>query len=287
VLTLRAVAITSAVLLAAPLTAHSQPAAGADPASRLSPAVTARFNEGVESLKAGRLENAEQAFREVLRSGADLSFVHHNLGVTLQEGRRSTDALAEFRTAIRLDPSYGPSHLMAGTALLALKRPREALGPLQKARQLMPADVAVAARLAEAYEQVGDMPRLTDEMRRMRTLAAEDPEYAYRLGRSYLALAEWSVGRLRATSPESARLQQMLAQTYIRQGQTREATRALEAAAAADPRLPEVHLALAELYLRERQLDRAAAAVAAELEIQPQSRAALALRARIDEATAK
>jgi predicted Zn-dependent protease len=284
VLTARVLAIVVAAVVAAPSAAHQQPDAGADPVSTLSPAATARFTEGVSALKANRLDDAERAFREVLRTGSDLSFVHHNLGLVLQERRRFADALTEFQTAIRLDPSYGPSHLMAGTALLALKRPREALVPLHKAGRVMPSDLAVSARLAEAYEQVGDMPRLTDELRRLHSLTPQDPEYAYRLGQGYLALAEWSIERLRAVDSTSPRLQQMRAQTYIRQGRTQDAVRALESAAAADPRLPEVHLVLADLYLRERQLDRAAAAVAAELATQPQSSAALALRARIDEA---
>jgi Tfp pilus assembly protein PilF len=79
----------------------------------------------------------------------------------------------------------------------------------------------------------------------------------------------------------------MAARTYIQQGQTAQAIQALQAAASADPALPEVHLALGELFLRGNQLDAAAAAAARELEIAPQSRAALALQARIEQARAK
>jgi predicted Zn-dependent protease len=255
--------------------------------SKLSSSEQARFTEGVEALKAERLEEAEWAFRDVLRTRADVAFVHHNLGVVLQQQRRVADALAEFRTAIRLDATYGPSHLLAGTTLLTLNRPREAVVSLQAARKLMPSDIAVSARLAEAYEQLGDIPRLVDELQRTRTLAPKGPEYAYRLGRGYLALAQWSVERLRRVSPASARLQQLQARTYIQQGQTAQAIQALQAAASADPAMPEVHLALGELYLRGNQLDAAAAAADRELEIAPQSRAALALQARIEQARAR
>jgi predicted Zn-dependent protease len=279
-----AVAVVAA--LATGVTHGQTPSATTARQSPLGPAAEARFNEGVEALKAGRLEDAEGAFREVLRTANQVAFAHHNLGVVLHSQGRQADALSEFRTAVRLDSTYGPSHLMAGTTLLALKRPREALAALQTARRLMPSDIAVSARLAEAYEQLGDAPRLVDELRRTRTLAPEDPEFAYRLGRAYLALAEWSVARLRRGSPVSARVQQMSARTYIQQGQTAQAIQALQAAASADPTLPEVHLALGELYLRGNQLDAAAAAAARELEISPQSRAALALQARIEQARA-
>ena len=101
-------------------------------------------------------------------------------------------------------------------------------------------------------------------------------------GQAYVALAQWSIERLRAHSPQSPRLQQLLARTFMEQGQTARAIQALQSAAAADPSAPEVHLALAELYLRGNQLDLAEAAVAKELAITPESRAALALRAQID-----
>jgi predicted Zn-dependent protease len=279
-------AIAVAAMLAGGM-ASAQTSPDTARASSLTPAAQARFTEGVEALKGGRLDEAETAFREVLRTGGQAAFVHHNLGVVLQQQRRDADALAEFRAAIRLDSTYGPSHLLAGTSLLALKRPREALTSLQTARRLMPSDIAVSARLAEAYERLGDMPRLVDELRRTRTLAPNDPEYAYRLGRGYLALAQWSVERLRRATPPSPRLQQMAARTYVQQGQAAQAIQALQAAASADPGLPEVHLALAELYLRENQVDAAAAAVGRELAIAPQSRAALALQARIEEARAR
>jgi predicted Zn-dependent protease len=280
-----AVAVVT-VLATALMHAQTPPAATARQ-SPLAPAAEARFNEGVEALKAGRLEEAEGAFRDVLRTANQVAFVHHNLGVVLHSQGKLAEALSEFRTAVRLDSTHGPSHLMAGTTLLALKRPREALAALQTARRLMPSDIAVSARLAGAYEQLGDIPRLVDELQRARALAPKDPEYVYRLGRGYLALTEWSLERLRRVNPGSARVQQIAAQTYIQQGQTAQAIQALQAATSADPALPEVHLALGELYLRGNQLDAAAAATARELEIAPQSRAALALQARIEQARAK
>jgi predicted Zn-dependent protease len=279
--------IAVAAMLATGVTHAQTPWPANAPQSPLAPAAEARFTEGVEALKAGRLEEAEGTFREVLRTANQVAFVHHNLGVVLYRQGKQADALSEFRTAIRLDSTYGPSHLMAGTSLLGLRRPREAVVPLQSARRLMPSDIAVSARLAEAYEQLGDIPRLVDELQRTRSLAPKDPEYAYRLGRGYLALAEWSVERLRRANPGSARVQQMSARTYIQRGQTEQAIQALRAAASANPSMPEVHLALGELYLRDNQLDAAAAAAARELEIAPQSRAALALQARIEQARAR
>jgi len=91
----------------------------------LPPALATRFSEGVTALSAGQLDLAEAAFRDVLRDGGDRAFVRHNLGIVLQQRGRHADALVQFRAASRLDPAFGPSHLLAGTSLLAMGQARE------------------------------------------------------------------------------------------------------------------------------------------------------------------
>jgi Tfp pilus assembly protein PilF len=71
---------------------------------------------------------------------------------------------------------------------------------------------------------------------------------------------------------------------YLAQGQPQLARVAFETAAARAPRLAEVHLALAQLAADDGRWDDAAREVALELAVQPASREALALRARIDAA---
>src|SRR5829696_157901 len=104
----------------------------------LAPQLVARFSEGVEALKAGQLDGAEAAFRDVLARGGNRAFVHHNLGIVQQRRERHVQALAEFRAAARLDPAFGPARLLAGTSLLALGRAREAVAELERAVRLLP-----------------------------------------------------------------------------------------------------------------------------------------------------
>src|SRR4029453_7683210 len=86
-------------------------AAGQD----LTPALADRFSQGVADLKAGKLDAAEAAFRGILREDGERAFVHYNLGLVLRERGRDAGALVQFQTASRLDPSYGPAHLLSGT----------------------------------------------------------------------------------------------------------------------------------------------------------------------------
>ena len=98
-----------------------------------------------------------------------------------------------------------------------------------------------------------------DQYRALRDLAPKDPEYAYQLGRAYLRVSEWSLGELKRIDPRSARLHQARGHTFRVQGRAEQALRAFERAAEADPGLPEIHLAMAQIYLEQKRLAEARA----------------------------
>jgi Tfp pilus assembly protein PilF len=256
---------------------HAQ---GAD----LPPALASRFAAGVAALQGGSLDQAEAAFRAVLRDGGDRAFVHHNLGIVLQRRGQHAAAVGEFHRASALDPAFGPARLLAGSSLIALGRPAEARIDLERAVRLMPREIAAHLQLADACERTGRIACLTESYRAVVALAPDDPEYGYRLGKAYLRLSQHTYERIRAIDPEAARLSQALGQEYVAQGQPQRARVAFEAAAARDPKLADVHLALAHLAADDGRWDDAAREVALELAVQPTSREALALRAKIDAA---
>lgn len=258
--------------------------AAAANAQDLPPALVQRFTAGVADLKAGRLDAAEAAFRDVLRSGGGRAFVHHNLGLVLRERGRTREALAEFRAAVTLDPSFGPARLLAGTTLLTLDRVSDARVELERAVRLMPREAAAFGQLADACERLNDRRCVVEADRSVVQLAPGDAEYAYRLGLAYLRLSQWAYERLRTTASGSARVAQALAREYLRQGRTELAVRALQRAADADPTLPDIHLALAQTHFDGGRLEDASAEIARELAIVPSSRDAIALKTQIDDA---
>lgn len=256
------------------------PAAAQD----LGPALADRFRQGVSALEAGNLEAAEAAFRAVLQQGGHRPFVHHNLGIVLQRRGRHTAAVAEFHLASKLDPKYGPSRLLAGSSLMALGRTAEAVRELERAVALMPREPAARLQLADACERGGDVRCLVSQYRAVVALMPDEPEYAYRLGKAYLRLAQWSFARIQEIAPKSARLSEALGREYLMQGRPELARLELEEAARRDPRLPGIHLALAGLHLDEGRLEDAAREIERELAILPHGQAARRLKARIDAA---
>jgi tetratricopeptide (TPR) repeat protein len=268
--------VRAAALFVLALTLASRAAA-----QPLSEPLAARFSEGTAALEAGRLDEAESAFRAVLGGGGDRSFVHHNLGIVLQRRGRHEAALAEFRLATKQDPGYGPAWLLAGASQLALGRAAAAIPDLDRAVTLMPRELAPRLQLADACERTGDHRRVVATYRDIVALAPDDPEYTYRLGKAYLRLSEWSFERLKAVSPRSARLSQALGGEYERQGRPDLALAAYQEAATRDPALVEVHLALARLYRDAKRWPEAAGAVGRALALAPGSVEGKALQAQI------
>lgn len=253
-------------------------------AQDLAPALAERFSQGVAALKADRLDEAERSFRAVLAGGGDRAFVHHNLGIALQRRGRHAAAVAEFRVAARQDPAFGPARLLAGASLLALGRPAEAIVELDRAVALMPRELAAHLQLADACERAGNVPRMVAVYRTIVALAPDETEYAYRLGKAYLRLSQWSFERIQSVDPGSARLSQALGSEYLRQGRPDLARQAFEQAAARDPAIADVHVALARISLDEQRWEDASRAIDRALALLPESREARALKARIDTA---
>lgn len=242
----------------------------------------ATFQQGVAALKAGRLGDAEAAFRRVLKQGGNEPYVHNNLAIVYQQQGRHREAVAECREAIRLDPGYAAPRTVLGGSLLALGRVAEATTALEGAVKLQPKERLVREQLARAYERAGRPSAAIDQYRALRALAPGDPESAYQLGRAYLRLSEWALQRLRDVDPESARLYQVLGHNYRVQGRTDLAVRAFERAAQADPRLPEIHLALAQIHFQQKNWASARQEIERELALVPESVAAQALLRRLE-----
>jgi predicted Zn-dependent protease len=248
----------------------------------LSPALRAPFDAGVQALKAGRLDEAEAAFQRVLREGGRTAFVHNNLAIVYQRREQHDKAVAQLREAVRLDPTYAAPRILLGASLLALGRAGEAVTVLEAVVKLVPREPLARQQLARAYERAGNLPGAVEQYRKLRELAPQDPENAYQLGRAYLALSEWSLKQLRESHPDSARLHQALGHNYRIQGKLEMAEQAFRRATEADPGLPEIHLALAQLYVEQKRWADARAEIERERALVPESAGARALLQRLE-----
>jgi len=253
----------------------------ATPAQELPPALPAPFEDGVRALKAGKLDEAEKAFRAVLAKGGASAPVHNNLGIVHQERGEHEKAVVEFREAVRLDPASAAPRILLGASLLALGRVKEARTQLERAVKIAPQEPLARLQLARTEERAGDWVGAVDQYRALREMRPDEAEYVYALGNAYLRLSEWCLKELDAVDGGQARLLQAMGHNYRVQGRPDLALKAFDRAAQADPTLPEVHLAMAQVHMEQKRWAEARREIERELRIVPESAGARALLERL------
>src|SRR5579859_1476919 len=242
--------------------------------------------KGIAALRAGDLDSAEKVFTQALNQGVKIPLIYHNLGVIAQERGQHEQAVARFRETLRLQPEFGPAHLLLGVNLLALGENAEAARELKTAEKLMPAEPQVHLQLARAYDTLEQHFAAIDQYQQLTRLAPQNAEYVYLLARSWADLSQSSLKKIAKIDSNSARLHQALSLELWNQGKYDQALSSFRKAEDVDPKLPEIHLALAQIYLEQKKYDEALGEIDRELTLVPDSQAALGTRAKIAAAKA-
>ena len=244
-------------------------------------AVQELFQRGVEAQKAGRLDDAERAFQDVLEQGGKASFVHNNLGIVYQSRGDHESALAQFREAIRMDPTYTAPRILAGASLVATGKFAAATTELEKAVKLAPGEPQGRLQLAWVLERQGRLEQAAEQYRELRKLVPNEPEYAYRLGKMYLKLAAKYFRKMSEIAPSAPRTLQLKGENLVAIGKEDEAIESFRKALSLAPKQPGLHLVLAQIYAKQGKRAEALKEVEEELAILPDNAAALAMRTRL------
>jgi tetratricopeptide (TPR) repeat protein len=93
-------------------------------------------NRGYELHEAGRLEEAEAAYRGALAAGGPDPLLLFNLGVVLEDLRRRDEAVLAYRDALRLDPQLADCHYNLALLYEKLRKPRDAIRHMAAYRRL-------------------------------------------------------------------------------------------------------------------------------------------------------
>lgn len=137
--------------------------------------VGANFTAALEMFRAGRIDDAEAACREVVADEPACAAAHHLLAaVELQRGDPAA-ALGSAQRAVHIDPNHWTFHNTLGCALSELEKPRKAIASFRRGLQIAPKTAELYNNLARAQCELGENRDAEISYRKALRL---DPAYA-------------------------------------------------------------------------------------------------------------
>jgi tetratricopeptide (TPR) repeat protein len=126
-----------------------------------------------------QLAHALEEYFAVQRTNADRADAHLNIGLVRHQLQDDEQAEDEYRTAIRLDPSFIPAWVNLADLYRALGRERDAEKVLRDGLTAFPADAELHHALGLALVRAQRLPEAMVELRRAAQLAPGSARYTY------------------------------------------------------------------------------------------------------------
>src|SRR3954447_15797099 len=130
--------------------------------------------DAVAHHEAGRLDEAEAAYRVALGLAPGHPAATHNLGVIAAARGRHREALAHFDAAIAAEPQYASAHYNRASALQALGRSRDALQSFARVCAIDPGHYDAHRALGFLWLAEGERGRALDHFARTYELRRGD-----------------------------------------------------------------------------------------------------------------
>ena len=116
------------------------------------------FEQAIKLHEAGRLNEAEQIYRQILEATPENPDVLNLLGLIAQSKNIHTEAISLFAKALRQTPQYAPYLFNLGVSYEAIGKYHEALEAYTKVVQLAPEIKETYFKLGTIYKIMGNQP---------------------------------------------------------------------------------------------------------------------------------
>ncbi len=224
--------------------------------------------------QAGRVDQAESGYREVLALAPGDTDALVNLGRLLRRIGRGEEALQTYRQVLSLNPGSALAQLRVGETLTALGRAQEAIAVLEAALAVDPGFAAAHNSLGVAMRDAG---RLDDALAACQRAVALDPGQMparFNVGnllreKGFLAEAVAAYRVAIGIEPGRAEVHNNLGNVLKEQGKPDEALACYEQALALTPDFADALFNAAQLLRELGRLAEAAAAYRSVLELRP------------------
>lgn len=207
-------------------------------------------NLGIARKRAGRLRDAETAYRRAILIDGSYAQAHNNLGVVLVERGEFSDAAMSFRLAVNLDAGFLEARRNLARALLESAQFSEAASEFRRILESSPDDINVDLALASALLQLQDYDEASA---RLNQILKADPDHIDALFQKGLLLQEQgalteareALERIIAVEPDHASAYNLIGVVSQALGDLDGAVSCFRRAISIQPRFAEAHRNLA------------------------------------------
>jgi tetratricopeptide (TPR) repeat protein len=218
------------------------------------------FQKAFEYLKANDTNSALQEFNAVLALDPKNAEALANRGAVRLFDGDCRDASQDFQSALAIDPSLLKPKAMLGICENRLGRSSgkallESVYPKLKEKDLR---MQVGMELAGLYYQQGDMDRTTNMIQSLLQTDPDNVDVLYFAQLVYTEMADDTLNKLTILAPGSARVQQVIAEHLVNDGDLSDAIVHYKNCLAMNPRMPGVRYELAEAIIEALPSDPAA-----------------------------
>jgi tetratricopeptide (TPR) repeat protein len=241
-------------------------------------AIESRFAIAQQAQHDKDYTTAEREYQAVLALAPDFAEVHMNLGLIYQLQDRSSEAMAEFRRALKIKPALAGANFFLGVDYCKLGEGAKAIPYLTVALHAEPHRKDIWLWLASAQEISGQLQSEVVTLHRALELQPNDVDLLYLEGSAYEQLGKQQVAQLKKVAPGSSRSEQLLAESYAASNEWPSAVIHFQNALAASPGRAGLHAELGEVLLRAGRVNQAIREFDEELRRDPGNLRALVRR---------
>jgi tetratricopeptide (TPR) repeat protein len=232
------------------------------------------FVAGEAALRAGKLDDAEHAFQQVLSIDPGVAGAYANLGVIAMRRKQWPQALQMLRKAEKLAPDIAGIRLNIGLAYFRQNDFARAIRPFESVVKQSPDSYQARYLLGLCYffndrwtDAVGALEPLWEK-------ASDQLNYLYVLEHAAdkaknAALEEKAAARLVEVGEGSPEFHLLMGKAHLNRKEYDDAVKELETAAQGDPKLPFVHFNLGMAYVHQQDYDRAREEFRKDIALEP------------------
>jgi tetratricopeptide (TPR) repeat protein len=237
--------------------------------AQISPAITERFQQATDAMRAGNLDRAGDGFASIVKDAPQFAEAYLNLGLVREEQGRHADAITSFKKALELKPRLRGANLFLGVAQFRSNQTDSAIVALHKETAAYPKDANAWMWLGVVELEKGDGLGAADALDKAAKLSPDNVDILYHRGRAHLFVSNESYARMFQADPKSWRVRELLAEANASAERHMDAIAEYEAAIKLAPNEPRLHEDLGTQYRLAGKTQEAEQAYLKELEIDP------------------